>query len=207
MTKKKGDDIELSAALSDLTGNPVSEELRKRGIYYITGEIESDSLLDIHQDILLKHLTPTWNDDIQLIINSVGGDTPEAWSLVDLLEWVKMDIHTTGLGNCCSMGAILLASGTPGKRVITKNTSVMVHGASLSNAGGTLQEIASSTQDMIQEYHRHLNFWKEHCNYKAEADIKNKFLNGFDHYFTPEDAMKHGIVDAIIGVRSTKKKK
>ena len=92
-------------------------ELRKKGIYYITGEIEDESLVEIHQDIVLKHLDPKWKDDIQVIVNTVGGYCPETWGLVDLLDYVRMDVRTVGLGECCSAGAVLLASGTPGKRV------------------------------------------------------------------------------------------
>jgi ATP-dependent protease ClpP protease subunit len=80
-----------------------SSELKKKGIYYITGEIGFNSLLDIHQDILLKHMDPKWTDDIQLIINSYGGYVAEGYSLIDLLDWVRMDVRTIAIGFCGSM--------------------------------------------------------------------------------------------------------
>lgn len=198
MTKKTSNDIELSAALSDLTSDPTSDELRKRGIYYITGEIDEDSLLDIHQDVLLKHLSPSWKGDIQLIINSVGGDTAQGWAFIDLLDWVRMEVRTTGLGVCLSLGAELLACGTPGKRTVAKNTSIMIHGASTWGIEGNMQQIAAAASDMKQEYERTVRFWKEHSIYKTDEEVKEKLLDGQDHYLTPEQALSIGIIDNIV---------
>ena len=204
---KRSDDYSggMELNLSEFTNDSSSEKLRQKGIYYITGDIEPGSLLEIHQDILLKHLDPKWSDDIQLIINSCGGETGEGWALVDLLDWVKMDISTTGLGMCASMGAVLLSCGTPGKRTVGKNTSIMVHGAYIGGVDGNYQQLIAATIDMKHEFDRAVNFWQEHSCYKTEEEIKKFFLNGFDHYWTPEEALAHGIIDTIVGQSKTKK--
>lgn len=204
MLKKSNDPTSFD--VSDLVSDPASDKLREKGIYYISGEIETGSLLDIQQDILLKHLDASWEDDIQLIINSCGGDCSEAWALVDLLDWIKMDVHTTGLGTCASMGAILLAAGTPGKRIAGKNTSIMVHGAFMTGIDGNYQELIAATIDMQQEFNRAIRFWKEHSSCKTDDEVKKLFLNGFDHHYTPEEALKYGLIDHITGQPKSKKK-
>jgi ATP-dependent Clp protease protease subunit len=201
MTKKKAEDpqIEFIDLASSLGGcNTLKEKLYDKGIYYLTGQVESNSLLEIHQDILLKHLDPTWNDDIQLIVNSVGGDTSEGWALIDLLDWVRMDIRTTGIGICASLGAMFLASGTPGKRVAARNLSLMVHGASIEGLGGNYPQLVCAKKDMELEYGRMLRFWVEHSKYMSEEEVKKLFLDGFDHWISPEEALAHNIIDFII---------
>lgn len=180
--------------------------LRNNGIYYITGEIDVGSLLAIQQDILVKHLNPQWNNDIQLIINSTGGETAEAWALVDLLNFIRMDVRTIGLGCCASMGAILLASGTPGKRLIAPNTSVMIHGAFLAGFGGNTQQMATVMKDISQEFERHLQFWTTHSKYKTKGEIEKHFLDGFDKFMTAEEALGHGVVDLMVSTKPVAKK-
>lgn len=191
---------------SDFLDLDASDRLSKKGIYYITGEIDEDSLLDIHKDILDKHLDPTWKSDIQLIVNSVGGSCFEAWSLVDLLDWVKMDVRTTGMGACMSMGAILLACGTPGKRVVSKNCTIMVH----QHASGTWDkhgELVALTKSSHDEYERHIRFWTEHSKYTTSAQVVHSLMTTYDHYMTATEAYHHGIVDHISGVSEAELRK
>lgn len=188
-------------------GGSSEELLKEKGIYYITGAIDENGLLDIHQDILLKHLDPKWNQDIQLIINSVGGSCSEGWALLDLLDWIKMDVRTTGLGFCASLGAVLVACGTKGKRSATRNTSFMIHGAFAGHMEGNKQQIAAQVRDFEQEYERDIRFWLEHSKFTRKQEIENNFLNGIDKYISPEEALKFEIIDEVIGINPIKLKK
>jgi ATP-dependent Clp endopeptidase proteolytic subunit ClpP len=186
---------------SDLYLDP-SEELIKRGVYYITNTIETDSLLQIHQDILLKHLDPyAWNvsDDVQLFINSYGGAVAETWALIDLLQWIRMDVKTTGVGACCSAGACLVACGTPGKRVLARNASVMIHGAS-GGLYGNVHQLASGMKEMKDEHDKDVTFWIQHSKYKTRTSVEKYLLDGKDHWFTAKEALDIGIVDAVVGL-------
>ena len=82
--KKRSEKDIFETEILGLGMNSCNEELREKGIYYITGEIVEDSLLEISQNILLKHMDPSWKEDIQLIINTVGGETAEGWAQRDL---------------------------------------------------------------------------------------------------------------------------
>jgi ATP-dependent Clp protease protease subunit len=182
----------------DSSHNNPEEKLKERGIYYITGEIEEGSLLEIQQDILLKHLDLEWKDDVQLIINSPGGEIYETWALLDLLAWIRMDVRTTGLGLCGSAGACLVACGTPGKRALAHNATMMIHGPYL-EMGGNVPQLAANMSAAYKEYERDLRFWVRHSKYHTTEDIKKHFLNGIDTYLSADEAKKHGVIDHIIG--------
>jgi ATP-dependent Clp protease protease subunit len=171
--------------------------LRNNGIYYITGEIAEDSLLGYHQDILAKHLDKRWkNKDIQLIINSIGGEVPEGWMLIDLMDYVRMDVRTVGMGEICSLGTMLVAAGTIGKRSVSANCALMVHGFSMSGISGTRQRLIDTMGFVEREHEREILFW-ERCSKLSRDDVEKLFLDGRDHYFTPHEALELGIVDEV----------
>jgi len=179
------------------TGTDAADQLKSKGIYYITGTINEDSLLDVHQDIILKHLDPAWVDDIQIIINTCGGLVAEGWALIDLLDWVRMDVKTVGLGECASTGACLLAAGTKGKRVISSNTSIMIHAAT-HYIGGDKPSLISQMKYVEEEYERDVNFWIKHSNLKNIKEVEKHLLTSKDVYLTGEQALAFGIVDSVI---------
>ena len=174
-----------------------SEELCKKGIYYISGGIDSGSLLGIQQDIMLKQMNPKWKDEIQIIVNSYGGDVAECWALIDLLDWVKMDVRTIAMGYCASAGACIACCGTYGKRVISPNTTIMIHGAK-TGAYGDVRQIMSVSKDLQDEHQKDIKFWLKHSKYKRKDKVEEVFLKGPDQFFTAEEALKHGIVDVIM---------
>jgi ATP-dependent Clp protease protease subunit len=174
------------------------EDLWKKGIYYITGEIEEGSLADIHQDILLKHLDPAWVDDVQIFINTVGGHVSEGWAFIDLLDYVRMDVRTVGLGEVCSLGSLILAAGSPGKRVSSPNTSIMIHSFYMEGyVQGNRHQMVSQMKSVEQEHLRHVRFWTTHSSHTTKEEVERAFLNGKDIYLTPEEAIQHGIIDGI----------
>jgi len=181
------------------------EILRERGIYYITGEIDEGSLKDIHSDILLKHLDPMWNDDIQIIINTGGGEMDETWALLDLMDFIRMEIHTIGMGTVCSAGAILLSSGTPGKRRVSANTSLMVHPfATYGWVSGKQPEMIAQMKGVMDEQQRHIRHWLRCSNLETEEQVVKELLTPNDRWFTPEEALRLGLIDEVIPLKGKK---
>jgi ATP-dependent Clp protease protease subunit len=176
-----------------------SEELKRKGIYYLVGEIESGSLIQTHQDIILKHLDPNWHGEIQLIVNSCGGESSEMWALIDLLDWVRMDVRTIGMGLCASAGAMLLAAGTPGKRIAAKNLTVMIH-QGWTVVEGKHDELIAQTKYVTDEQKRDIRFWIEKSRYKSPETVQKYLLHSTDNYFTAKEALRHGIIDEVIGL-------
>lgn len=171
--------------------------LRNNGIYYITGEIDIDSLLGYHQDLVAKDMDPKWrNKDIQFIINSIGGEVSEGWMLIDMMDNIRMDVRTVGMGEVCSLGTMLVAAGTKGKRCCSANCSLMVHGFSMSMSGSR-QKLVDTMGFVEREHEREIKFWVERSNLNR-ADVEKLFLDGRDHYFTPQEALELGIVDSVV---------
>lgn len=190
----KKNNVELE--IEQETINP-NTHLTEQGIYFINQEIELSTLTPICQDLLLKHLSPKWEADIQIYINSPGGVMSEAWALVDLLDLVKMDIQTIGIGLTCSAGAIILSSGTKGKRFITQNTEIMIHEFEAS-MDGNFSSLKANSRSLELEQFRHIRFWTNHCNLQTEQEVRQKLLNGKNFFLSPEEALELGIVDHIL---------
>lgn len=181
----------------DLFPSESEDMLRELGIYYITGEISGDDLKSVHQDILAKHLSPGWNREVQLIVNSIGGEIAEGWMLIDLLDYVRMDIRTVGMGEICSLGTMLVAAGTRGKRVVSSSCALMIHGFSMGMEGNR-QHLVDTMGFVEREHQREIDFWVQRSKVKR-VDVEKLFLDGRDHYFTPQEAYKLGIIDEVVG--------
>lgn len=185
--------------MSDTENTEAREELESKGIYYLTGEINSENILPIHKDLVRKSLNK-WRDSFTFFINSPGGLCSEGWSLIDLIDWIKSQgftVETIGMGEIYSMGTFLLASGTRGHRMIMPNTTVMVHPAQMI-LGGNTHEIRDTFRILEIEEAKSLQFWKINSKYKSDNKIKEIFLSRKDFYMTAEEAIRHGIVDRIL---------
>ncbi len=174
------------------------ESLKSKGIYYIYGEITAGSLKSIHQDILLKHHQGpgVWDEPIQLIINSPGGDLDEANALMDLMANVRMDVYTTGVGSCASAAAMLLCAGTKGHRLVCPSTTIMVHRYSWGSYDKQHELVARRAIEDATHEHM-VEFWREHSKYKTKKDVEKHLLKTTDNWMTASAAKNAGIVDGI----------
>ncbi len=188
----------------EAVSDSASDLLQSQGIYYLTGEISTGSLRSVQEDILFKHISD-WTGDIQLVLNSQGGDVYATWALIDLLEWCRFDIRTIGLGQCSSAAASLLACGTHGKRSVTRNTTIMVHGVYVGGMEGNHPQLVANMRGLEHEHRRDITFWIEHSKYDTAEEVQQYFLTGVDQYFTADEALEHGIIDAVIPPRQTSK--
>lgn len=192
---------EIEEELEDLSSSSMfpgyaAEELSKKGIYYITGEIQADSLLSVHQDIVFKHVTG-WQGDIQLIINSSGGEVGEVWALIDLLDFVPFIVRTLGIGECASAAAALLASGTTGYRCIGANATIMVHRFTWGSYDKHA-ELVEHRKAEEMEYDRSIKFWLERSKWKTKLELEKNLLRPVDTWLSPKEAVRHGIVDKVL---------
>ncbi len=190
---------ELDSAVSVALGGMEEETfLKSAGIYYLYGEIERGGLKDLHQSIMMKHfLGPKhFNQDIVLVINSPGGDADETNGLLDLLSNIRMDIRTVGVGQCASAGAVLLAAGTKGKRIIGESTMVMIHTYSW-GAFGKHQELVAHRDAQNAYYKQEIDFWIKHSKFKTQKEVEKYLLRKEDTWLTAKQALKYGIVDSI----------
>jgi ATP-dependent Clp protease, protease subunit len=135
------------------------------------------------------------SQDIQMYINSPGGSVTAGLAMYDTMQYVDCDIATYCLGQCASMGAVLLAGGTKGKRFVLPNSRVMIH----QPWGGT-QGTASDMEIQVKEIlklKKSLNgILAKHCD-KTVKEVEK--ATDRDNFLNAEEAVKFGIVDQVIG--------
>ena len=170
----------------------IYSKLLNNRIIFINGEIDDNlSSLVVSELLYLDSLS---NQDIYLYINSPGGSVNAGLAIYDAINYIKSDVSTVALGLCASMGAIILAAGTHGKRLSLPNTEIMIHQV----LGGT----EGKASDIKVQAERILRIKKKLNN--ILASLTNKSINKInkdtykDYYMNPEEALNYGLIDKII---------
>ena len=166
--------------------------LLKNRIIFISGEIDDTlSNLVVAQLLYLDSLN---HEDISLYINSPGGSVTSGLAIYDTMNFIKSNICTIGYGICASMAAVLLSSGTHGKRYILPNADVMIHQV-LGRSEGQASDIKIATDRILDLKNRLNNILSKNTNKHIKTIEKD---TDRDNYLNAEDALKYGIVDKII---------
>lgn len=132
--------------------------------------------------------------DIQIYINSPGGSVTAGLAIYDTMQYIKPDISTVCVGMAASMGAVLLASGSKGKRFALPNSEIMLHQV----AGGAQGEAAliEITAKQILKIKDRLNhLLAKHTGQNLEKISRD---TDRDFYLDPEEAKTYGMIDAVI---------
>ncbi|MER8156313.1 ATP-dependent Clp protease proteolytic subunit [Streptomyces sp. NPDC094472] len=175
------------------TLDPYSKLLSER-IVFLGTPIDDTAANDvIAQLIHLEHAAP--DQDISLYINSPGGAFGAMTAVYDTLHFISCDIETICLGQAASAAAVLLAAGTPGKRLALPGARILIHQAAFAEpVEGTTSDLEIQanelrrTQEMLEE------MLVRHTGQSAErirADIDR------DKIFDAEGAVAYGLVDQV----------
>ena len=174
----------------------IFSRLLKDRIILLNGEVNDVSAgLIISQLLFLESQNP--GQDITIYINSPGGSISAGMAIFDTMNYIKPDVSTIGIGECASMGAFLLASGTKGKRVALPNTEIMIH-QPLGGVQGqaTEMEIAyKRIQKMKDKLNKELSKMTGQPLKKIKKDVERDF------WLSAEEAQEYGIIDKIYDKR------
>lgn len=143
----------------------------------------------------LLYLDSVGNDDITMYIDSPGGSVIDGFGLIDTMGMIKSDIQTIGTGMAASMGSLLIASGTRGKRRALQNTWVMLHQLS-SGIKGKFRDImveAEFCKRLTKNLYSHLS----QRTGQPYDKIVEACENG-DKWFSAEEAKAFGLIDEVI---------
>ncbi len=167
--------------------------LLKDRIVFVDGEInDATADLVVAQLLFLESENP--DKDINMYINSPGGSVTAGLAIYDTMQYVKCDIQTICIGQACSMAAILLAGGTPGKRYSLPSSTVMIH-QPRGGAEGQESDIAIVAKEIIR-------LKKLSISYLAAATGKTEEILAKDmerdFYMSAQDALDYGIIDHIM---------
>ncbi len=132
--------------------------------------------------------------DIQFYINSPGGSVTDGLMIYDTMKLIKPDVQTICMGMAASMGSVLLAAGTKGKRCILPNAEVMIH-QPLGGAQGQATEILIAAEHIKDTRTRLNTILAEACGRPLEDLMRD---TDRDHWMTAQEALDYGIVDKIL---------
>lgn len=170
----------------------IGEKLLKERIVLLDKEINSTTASEIVSKLL--YLDSENNDDITIYINSPGGDISSGFMIYDTMKFIKSDVQTISIGTSASMAAILLLSGTKGKRKILPNSNVMLHDLS-GVAKGKFKDIMVEVREM-NKIHKKIFEVIKNNTLLTDEEIEKNLKNDF--WLNSEEALKYGVVDKII---------
>jgi len=135
--------------------------------------------------------------DIHIYINSPGGSVTAGLAIYDTMQFVTCDVTTYCLGMAASMGAVLLAAGTKGKRFALPNSDIMIHQVS-GGAQGQASDVERQVDFMFKLKKRLTRILSFHTG-KSEEQVKND--SDRDYYMTAAEAAEYGLVDHVVQSR------
>jgi len=141
--------------------------------------------------------------DISVYINSPGGVVTAGLAIYDTMQFVKPDISTYCMGQATSMGAVLLAAGTKGKRIALPNSRVMIH-QPWGGVQGQASDINIQAKQILKMRDRINEILAKHTGQKLDKIKKD---TDRDYFMSAEEAQEYGIVDEVIASDKKRKKK
>jgi len=141
--------------------------------------------------------------DINLYIDSPGGDVSAGLAIYDTMQFIKSDVRTTCVGMAASMGAVLLAAGAPGKRSALPNAKIMMH-QPWGGIQGQATDMRIAAEQIMKDRDRIneiLSFHTGQPKDRIERDTDRDF------WMTPDEAKEYGIVDEVLSPAEKKAKR
>jgi ATP-dependent Clp protease protease subunit len=175
----------------------IFSRLLKERIIILSDEVNSVTASLITAQLLFLEAEDP-DKDIQLYINSPGGEVTSGLMIYDTMQYIKADVQTICMGMAASMGSFLLAAGTPGKRFALPNAEIMIHQPS-GGAQGQATDIHIAAEHILKMRQRLNKILAARCNQpidKIAADTER------DNWMDAEAAKAYGIIDHIMEKRA-----
>lgn len=171
----------------------IYSRLLKERIIVLGGPVQDDvANVVIAQLIFLAHEDA--KKDIKLYIHSPGGVVTAGLAIYDTMQFIAPDVSTICMGMAASMGAVLLAGGAPGKRLILPNAEVMIHQV-MGGAEGQASDIEISARHILKMKDRLNKILALHTKQKLSQVEKD---TDRDYYMSAAEALEYGLVDKIV---------
>jgi len=175
----------------------IYSRLLKDSIIFIGAPVD-DGLanLVIAQMLFLEAEDP--DRDILLYINSPGGSISAGFAIYDTIQFIKPDVQTYCIGQAASMAAVLLASGTQGKRFSLPNSRIIIHQPLMTGLGGQATDIDIHAKEILRMRARLNEILSEHTKQTLERITEDTER---DYIMSAEQSREYGIIDDVIRQR------
>ncbi len=173
----------------------IFSRLLKDRIIFLSEDVnQTTASLVVAQMLFLESEDP--DKDIFFYINSPGGSITDGMAIYDTINYVKCPVSTICVGMAASMGAVLLASGTKGKRFATPNAEIMIHQPLISGGlAGQATEIKIHADHMVKTREKLNRILSERTGQPLEKINQDTER---DNFMTAEQALEYGLIDGIL---------
>jgi ATP-dependent Clp protease protease subunit len=176
----------------------IFSRLLKDSIIFIGTPIDDQiANLVIAQMLFLEAEDP--DRDIMLYINSPGGVVTAGMAIYDTMQFIKPDVQTICIGQAASVAAVLLASGTKGKRYSLPNARILIHQPWLQGLGGQATDIDIHAKELLRTRERLNQLLANHTGQplkRIQDDTER------DYIMSPDQGKEYGIIDDVIRKRA-----
>jgi ATP-dependent Clp protease protease subunit len=131
---------------------------------------------------------------VHIYINTPGGSVSAGLAIYDTMQWIECDKHTYCIGEAASMGALLLAAGTKGKRFSLPHGRVMLH-QPLGGVTGTMADVRLQAKEIARVKLELCEIFAQHCNKSVDQILKD---SDRDFYMSASAAQDYGLIDEVI---------
>ncbi|MCX7028973.1 MAG: ATP-dependent Clp endopeptidase proteolytic subunit ClpP [Spirochaetes bacterium] len=171
----------------------IFSRLLKDRIVFVDGEIyDVTADLVVAQLLFLESQDP--EKDIHLYINSPGGSVTAGLAIYDTIQYLKPAVQTICLGQAASMGALLLACGTHGKRAALPSARILIH-QPWGGVSGQAVDIGIQARELVRIKRLIVQYFAEHAG-KSPENVERDLERDF--YMSAEEALQYGIIDKIL---------
>ncbi len=175
----------------------IYSRLLKERVVFLVGPVDDHTAnLVVAQLLFLESENP--EKDIHFYINSPGGHVTAGLAIYDTMQFIRPDVSTLCVGQASSMGAVLLAAGAKGKRLVLPNSRVMIH-QPLGGVQGQSTEIQIQAREISRMRDR-LNVILAHHTGQGLRRIARDTERDF--FLTAEEACQYGLADRVIEKRA-----
>jgi ATP-dependent Clp protease protease subunit len=171
----------------------IYSRLLKERVIFIVGQVEDHMAnLVVAQLLFLESENP--DKDIALYINSPGGSVSAGLSIYDTMQFIKADVSTMCVGQAASMGAILLAGGTKGKRYALPHSRMMIH-QPLAGFQGQASDIDIHAREVLETRDRLNRILSKHTGQTVEKIGRDTER---DNFMGGDAAVSYGLIDRVM---------
>ena len=176
----------------------IFSRLLKDRIIFLSEDVNHvTASLIVAQMLFLESEDP--DKEISFYINSPGGSITDGMAIVDTMNYIKCPVSTICVGLAASMGSVLLACGTKGKRFATPNAEILIHQPLISGGlSGQTTEIKIHADHMVKTREKLNKLLSEKTGQSLEQIEKDTER---DHYMTAQEALEYGLIDGIMDYR------
>jgi ATP-dependent Clp protease protease subunit len=170
------------------------KDLDSKGVLFINEEINKESLAPVIKKLIALHFDPEFRDDIQIIINSLGGCLDACWALIDVMGFVKNPVRTVALGHICSAATMIFISGD--YRMCGEHTSIMIHQYS-DFVQGNHSVLVANRKFQDDTHEMMLDLFLKRSKYETKEEVEKYLLNSTDKWFTSSELLEHGLCEEV----------